>query len=177
MDMSKKALLVVDVQRALVEAHPYNEKDMVNNIKELIQHCRKNNIEVIYVRHDGGEGDELEQGTSGWQIFDEISPVEGERIFEKQYSSAFRNTGLKAYLDEKDIKTIILAGMQTEYCMDATCKAAFEHGYEIIVPEGTTSTFDNEYMSAAKTYEYYVYKIWNGRFAKVESIETVKKLH
>lgn len=172
--MSKKALLVVDVQTALVEAHPYNEETLIKNIKELIENCRKNSIEVIYVRHDGGKGDELEPGTRGWDIFGEIYPAEGEKIFEKQFSSSFRNTGLKEYLDERDIKTIIQVGMQVEYCMDATCKVAFEYGYEVIVPEGTTSTFDSKYMTAKEVYEHYVHNIWDRRFAKVVSMEEAK---
>ena len=53
---------------------------------------------------------------------------EGERIFEKCYNSAFKDTGLEEYLKEKKITDIILGGLQTEYCIDATCKSAFERG-------------------------------------------------
>ena len=61
--MENIVLLVVDIQNALVENHPYNEIGFIENIKQLIQNARQNNIEVIYVQHDGGVGDELEKNS------------------------------------------------------------------------------------------------------------------
>lgn len=171
--MSKTALLVVDVQEALVYENPYNKEFTINNIENLINNCRNNNIEVIYVQHDGGKGDELEAGTSGWQIYNQISPKDGEKIVAKNYNSSFKNTELKDYLSEKNIDTLILVGMQTEYCIDTTCKVAFEHGFKLIIPEGTNTTFDNDYMTGKEIYEYYNFKIWKNRFAKLEKLEVV----
>ena len=69
--------------------------------------------------------------------------------FDKQVNSAFRGTGLLEYLREKNESTIVIVGLQTEYCIDATLKAGFEHGFRMIVPANTNSTFDNRYMTAA----------------------------
>lgn len=171
--MKKIVLLVVDVQKALVSENPFNKETTINNIDLLIKECRKNNVEVIYVRHDGGKGDELEFGSEGWQIYSRIAPKDGEKIVEKRFNSAFRNTELKKYLDERDIDTIILVGMCTEYCIDATCKVAFEYGYNLIIPEEANTTFDNEYMSGKEIYEYYNFKIWKNRFAKLEKVQEV----
>jgi len=173
--MKDTVLLVVDVQTALILAHPYNEEKMINNIKHLILFCREKNIEIVYIQHDGGTGDELECDSDGWQIYKDITPHLGEKIFDKHYNSAFKSTGLKDYLDSKNIKNIILVGMQTEYCMDTTCKIAFEYGYNIIIPEETTSTYDNSYFTGKILYEYYLYKIWKDRFAKVISMDELEK--
>lgn len=172
--MKNTVLLVVDVQTALVEADPYNKEKVIGNIDHLLGLCRSNGVEVIYVRHDDGEGSELEQGTPGWQIYSDIKPMKEERIFEKQYNSVFLHTGLREYLDSKQVKNIILVGMQTEYCMDTTCKVAFEYGYKLIIPEETNMTFDNEYLSGKKLYEFYNYKVWNKRFATVIPIEELE---
>ena len=169
--MSNTVLMVVDVQNRLINEHPYNEKKVVGNIKKLIEAARNNEKEVIYVRHDDGEGTELEKGTYGWQIYGEISPNSNEKIFDKKFNSAFIKTGLKEYLESKNIDTIILTGLQTEYCIDATCKSAFEHEYKIIIPEETNTTFDNEYLS-----EFYNYKIWSNRFARVLSMNEVTEM-
>ncbi len=174
--MSKSVLLIVDVQTALVEKHPYNEQNVIDNIKKLISTARGNGKEVLYVRHDDGKDSELEYGTEGWQVYAKIAPNNGEKVFDKQYNSAFLKTGLKEYLDSKQIDTIILAGLQTEYCIDTTCKSAFEYGYKIIIPEETNTTFDNEYLSGEKLYEFYNYKIWNKRFANVLPVEEVIKI-
>ena len=61
----------------------------------------------------------------------------------------------------------------TEYCIDATCKIAFELGYEVIIPRATTTTFDNEFFSGESSVKYYEQKIWNNRYAKVISIAEV----
>ncbi len=173
--MGKIVLLVVDVQNALIKEHPYNEQKVIENIKKLILTARNSKKEIVYVRHDDGKGTELEQGTEGWQIYDDIAPDDSESIFEKQYNSAFHKTGLREYLESKETDTIILVGLQTEYCIDATCKSAFDYGYKVIIPEETNSTFDNEYLSGEKLYEFYNYKIWNKRFADVLSTDEVIK--
>lgn len=173
--MSNIVLLVVDVQNALIKAHPHNEQRVIENIKNLILSARDNKKEVIYVRHDDGVGTDLEKGTDGWQIYEDIAPTNSEFIVEKEYNSAFRKTGLREYLETKEIDTIILVGLQTEYCIDATLKSAFDYGYKIIIPQETNTTFANEYLSGEKLYEFYNYKIWNKRFADVIPIDDVVK--
>ena len=112
-----------------MQKRPYNDEQVILNIKHLISYCRNKCIEVIYVRHDDGAGSELERNTDGWQIYSEIAPQIDDMIFDKKYNSAFLHTGLKEYLDSKKTRNIILVGLQTEYCIDATCKAAFEYDY------------------------------------------------
>lgn len=171
--MTKTALLVVDVQEALVGGHPYREAEFISSISRLLKTARQNKIEVIYVRHDGGAGDELEANTLGWNVYRAVAPEPAEKIFDKKFNSAFKDTGLKDYLNEKGIRNLILVGMQTEYCIDATCKAAFEYGYTVTIPTGATTTFDNEFLPGAATVNYYERKIWNRRFAEVLSVEKI----
>ena len=174
--MGKIAVLIVDVQKALVEAHPYREEEFLQELKRVADGARKAGAEIIYVRHDGDAGDELESGTEGWNIHGAVEPKPGERIFDKNYNSAFLETDLEEYLKEKQITDLILMGMQTEYCMDSTCKAAFELGYGVVIPEGATTTYHNEFMSGEATVKFYETKIWDGRFADLMSVEEVLEL-
>ncbi len=174
--MNYDALMIVDMQTALVEAEPYNRVTVIENIKVLLNTCRKKCLPIIYIQHDGGNGDELEHGSAGWAIYKEIAPMPDEKIFEKQHNSAFRKTGLHEYLQEIGVKNVILCGMQTEYCLDVTCKVAFEYEYEVTIPESTTTTFDNAFASGKDLAEYYESKIWNNRYAQVVSMEQVLKL-
>lgn len=171
--MNYEALIIVDMQTALVGADPYNGAVVIENIKALLNACRKREIPVIYIQHDGGNGDELERGSSGWAIYKEIFPLPDEKIFEKQYNSAFRKTGLRAYLDEIGAKNIILCGMQTEYCLDVTCKVAFEYEYKVTIPQSTTTTFNNAFASGKDLSEYYENEIWNNCYAQVISMKQV----
>lgn len=169
-------LLVIDTQKLITNADLYNFNLFVSNVKKLIMAARENNIEIVYVRHDDGNGHELTRGTDGFEIYNEFEPHNDERIFDKTVNSPFKNTGLLEYLIEKQIKTIIVVGLQTDYCIDATVKCGFEHGFKIIVPEGANSTFDNNYMSAETAYKYYNEFMWNGRYADCISMEKTLEL-
>ena len=164
-------LLVIDAQKQITNTALYNFDLFVLNVKKLIKTARENHIEVIYVRHDDGPGQELTKGTAGFEIYEEFEPAEQERIFDKNVNSPFRDTGLLEYLAEKQVRQIIAVGLQTDYCMDAAVKCGFEHGFHMIVPEETNSTFDNPYLSAEAAYRYYNEFLWKGRYADCISME------
>ena len=48
--MGKMAVLIVDVQKALVEAHPYREEEFLQELENLADSARKAGTEIIYVR-------------------------------------------------------------------------------------------------------------------------------
>lgn len=164
-------LLVVDTQKLITNPGLFQFELFESHVKVLLEKARTNGIEVIYVRHDDGAGKELTKGTDGFEIYQGFKPVDGERIFDKSVNSAFNGTGLLEYLREKEEDTIIVVGLQTDYCIDATVKCGFEHGFKMIVPANTNSTFDNIYMTAEMTYHYYNDFMWNGRYAACLSIE------
>ena len=56
----------------------------------------------------------------------------------------------------------MILGLVLNFCVDKTVKSADERGYFILVPRETTSTFDNPYMSAETTCEYYFNCAWSG---------------
>lgn len=170
-------LLVVDTQRAITNSRLYQFELFESNIIKLIEAARNSGVEVVFVRHDDGAGNPLTKGNEGFEIYEKFQPAENERIFDKTVNSAFKNTGLAEYLEKKGENTVIIVGLQTEYCIDATIKAGFERGFRMIVPENCNSTFDNKFMSAELTYKYYNSFIWNKRYAECISFEeTVEML-
>ncbi|MDD5934514.1 MAG: cysteine hydrolase family protein [Clostridiales bacterium] len=169
--MKFDALVVIDVQTSLVNAHPYQEETLIQNIQKLLKECREKQIPVIYVRHDGGKNDELEAGTDGWQIYHAIAPQPEDKVIDKRFNSSFRQTDLREYLESIHAKNLILCGMQTEYCIDASCKVAFEYEYKVTIAKGTTSTYDTTIACAKDLIEYYEERIWKNRYASVISLE------
>ncbi|MFL8674984.1 cysteine hydrolase family protein [Clostridioides sp. GD02404] len=170
-------LLVVDTQKLITNEKLYNFNEFVANIENLIDIARKNNIEVIYVRHDDGTENELTKGKDGFEIYEKFKPYNKEKIFDKKVNSAFKETGLLEYLTNKGEKDIIVVGLQTDYCIDATIKCGFEHGFNMIVPAYSNTTVDNLFMSAEQSYKYYNEFIWNGRYAECISLdETLKRM-
>lgn len=162
-------LLVVDVQHLIVTPDLYHYDLFVNSVRQLLHFARKNNTEIIYIRHD--DGVELTKGADGFDIFDDFAPLPGDEIFDKHFNSAFKGTGLTAYLHSKNENQIMIVGLQTDYCIDATIKCGFEHGFEMIVPADCNTTVANEYLSGEQSYRYYNYKMWNKRYAKCLSFD------
>ena len=170
--MNYDAMIIIDMQTALINEHPFNERKVISNIQELISLCRMQNIPLIYIRHDGGTGDELEKGTEGWEIHKALAPSQEDCIIDKKYNSAFRQTVLREYLENLNAKKIIMCGMQTEYCVDTSVKVAFEHGYKLVIPEGAVTTFDGDDIPAETINEFYE-NIWDECFADVLDYKTI----
>lgn len=171
--MKDEALLVVDVQRGLIDEHPYREKELLNEIRALIDRAHESAVDVVYVRHGEDDANGLFPGSPAWQIHPDIAPKPGDAIFDKHFSSAFKDTGLDEHLKGKGVKTLVVVGMQTEYCIDATIKSAFERGYRVVMPEGGSTTYDNKLATADRLVRYYEKSIWDGRFADVLTPEAV----
>lgn len=72
-------LLVIDTQKLITNEKLYMFHTFVANVKEIINKSRENKIEVIYVRHDDGDGGELVKGTEGFEIYEEFKPLKGEK--------------------------------------------------------------------------------------------------
>ena len=156
-------LLVVDMQKALTEDEElYDAEAFMDRNIRLIDAARKNNVEVIFVQHDAGEGSGFSAGDEDFKIDPRVAPKEGEKVFVKTINSCFGNKEFKAYMEQQEDKRLMVIGLQTNYCIDATVKSAFERGFEVIVPEGTNSTFDNDYMTGETTVAYYNEDVWDG---------------
>ncbi len=164
-------LLVVDVQKGITDNRLYAYDAFVSNIEKLIDLARKNNVEVIYVQHDDGPGTGFSIGDKDFEIADQVAPGKDEKVFIKTINSCFGNADLAEYLEQSGEKELMVIGLQTNFCIDATVKSAFERGYKVIIPEGTNSTFDNDYMNAETTYKYYNEMMWPGRFAECVTME------
>lgn len=164
------ALVVIDVQQALVDAHPASEERFVAAVGALVEAFRGDGVPVLYVRHDGGTGDELERGSDGWHVHRAVRPLGGETVVDKRFNSAFRQTELHAVLQSLGAKRLVMCGMQTEFCFDASVKVAFELGYEVTVPREAVTTFDSDFATGSALTAYFEDKIWDGRYARVESV-------
>ena len=165
-------LLVVDFQKALTEDEElYNAKSFIERVVKLVDTARRNNVEVIFVQHDAGPGSGFSVGDPDFEIDAHVTPAKGEKVFIKTINSCFGNKDFLDYMYSLEDKRVMVVGLQTNWCIDATVKSAFERGFEVIIPDGTNSTFDNDYMSAETTYRYYNEEIWPDCFADCVSFD------
>ncbi len=169
-------LLIIDAQKLITNEKLYMFDKVVYNIEKLIHSARTNNVEVIYVVHDDGADSDLTVGKEGFEIYERFSPRDSEKIFVKTVNSAFKNTGLLEYLNTKSEKDVVITGLQTDFCIDASIKCGFEHNFNIIVPKYANSTVNNDFMTSEISYNYYNEYIWNNRYATLLSVEDTIKL-
>lgn len=145
------ALVVIDVQQGLFAEplRPYRPDALLAAIRALQDRARAEHVPVLHVQHAGGPGHTLARGTQGFQIHPEVAPKTGEDIVVKDRCDAFLGTGLDARLRALGVGRLVIAGMQTEYCVDTSTRAAFAHGYKVILASDAHTTFDSKQLKAA----------------------------
>jgi nicotinamidase-related amidase len=143
-------LLVLDVQVGnLSEPDPaYEAGDLLARISDLIVRARAAQVPIIYVQNSGGKGDPDEPGTPGWQIHPAIAPIEGDVVIQKRTPDSFYETHLERELESKGIGELIIAGIQTDLCVDTACRRAFSLGYDVTLVKDAHSTWDTSVLTA-----------------------------
>lgn len=143
---SKTALLLIDIQdfyfpggmSALVEPEAAAEQAAL-----LLDDFRAKNQLVIHVRHD------FEPGGNIHQL---VRPLPDEKVITKKEVNSFKDTDLLSYLQEHQIDTLVIAGMQTHMCLEGGVRAAHDYGFVCYVVQDACATknllFDGEIITA-----------------------------
>lgn len=164
--MSKRALIVIDVQRAIVEETDpdYETESLLGRLSGLIQSARAAGVPVLYVQHDGGEGDPVAHGAPGWELHPAITPLPGEVVVEKRTPDTFESTNLQELLAQQGISDLVICGFQTDCCVNATTRGAASRGYKVtLVADGhSTHAFGDP---AAQVIAQYNQDLSEGGFA------------
>ncbi|MGE4553205.1 MAG: cysteine hydrolase family protein [Desulfovibrionaceae bacterium] len=110
----------------------------------LLARAREAGRPVIHVRHEAARPGAtfFLPGTEGAAIHPAVAPLPGEAVVLKHFPNSFRGTDLQARLDGLGVKRILLAGMMTHMCIDATARAAFDLGYGVTLVADACATRD-----------------------------------
>lgn len=148
--MSKQALIIIDIQNDYFEG---GNIPLVNpiaasvNAGKVLDHFRANNLPIAHIQHISANPEVMPifvEGTKGVEIHENVKPLDGEKVFQKYYPNSFRETGLLDYLKENNITEVVITGMMTHMCVDATTRAAFDFGYKCTVIGDTCASRDLE---------------------------------
>ena len=144
------ALIIIDVQNAIVANTATPERQplvdaaleaVVGRLAKLQERARNAGVSVVMVQHDGGAGDPLARGTEGWKIRSELAPLPGEPVVEKRSGDSFFDTDLEQRLSERSATHLVIAGCQTQFCVDTTVRRAVSLGYDVtLVGDGHTTS-------------------------------------
>jgi nicotinamidase-related amidase len=148
--LRETSLVVIDMQLGNFQGDDpvKHSEELLDKVRMLISKAREANAPIFFIMNSGSKGDPDEPGTEGWEIHPGLTPLENDQTIEKTTPDAFHKTGFKLLLDELDVTRLIVAGLQTEYCIDTTCRRAALLGYEVILASDAHSTWDSKPLTA-----------------------------
>ncbi len=152
----KTALLMIDIQQAMFGPDEicHQPERTLANASDLLARARAAGTPVYFVQHCESEGS-FAPGSAGWQIHPAIAPRPSEPVIEKWASSSFYKTDLDQRLRAAGIGSLVIAGLQTEFCIDTACRVAQSLGYAVTLAGDAHSTFDNPVLGAEKIMEHH----------------------
>lgn len=141
--IQRTALLIVDAQvNQFDPAHPVADAaELLSRLESLVARARAADLPVLFVRNCGGDGEPDVLGTPGWEIHPALRPMEGEGIVDKTQCDAFEGTPLAEQLRARDVGTLVVAGVQSDFCIRATALGALARGYEVTLVSDAHKAF------------------------------------
>ncbi|OYU70799.1 MAG: cysteine hydrolase [Alphaproteobacteria bacterium PA2] len=139
--MTDTALLIIDVQVAIVTG-AYREAEVLAAISDMAGRARAAGTPVIYLQHGEDSYEPMRRGAAGWAIHPEVAPHEGDTVIEKTASDGFYQTGLADQIARLGVRRLVICGLQTEFCVDATARAAISHGFDVVLASDAHTTGD-----------------------------------
>jgi nicotinamidase-related amidase len=138
------ALVIIDVQQGMFGVPGFDLHDgegTVDRIAHLLERARAGGTPVFFVQHDGGPDDpQFNRDGAGFPFHARLTPRPTEDVTVKQKGSAFHGTDFDAKLRTSGIDTLVVCGMQSEYCVDSAVRGAVERGYRVVlVADGHTT--------------------------------------
>ncbi len=144
------ALLILDVQVGLVHGpeKPWRCEALLETLNTLMDKARTAGAPIFLARHIGPAGSPIEPGSPLTMIAQELKLLGGEVVFEKRRPNAFAMTDLADSLRACGTTGVVVTGMKTQYCVDSTCRAARDLGFDaVLIAEGHTCS-DTPVMKA-----------------------------
>ena len=173
--MADTALLIIDIQNDYFPggAMELEGADAAGvKARAVLEKFRKESLPVFHVRHLSTRPGStfFLPGTPGAEIHAEVRPREGETVLEKNFPNSFRGTALQDHLDKHQVKNLVVAGMMTHMCVDASVRAAADLGYKVTLLADACATrrqsFAGETIPARQVHGAFLAAL-NGFYARV----------
>ena len=162
------ALLIIDVQQSLVDEGIWDSDRVINRLNQLIATARSEHIPVILVRDTRVEPD----GAFHHALDHETHDIE----IVKRFCNSFMETHLNQVLRSKSIGRLIVGGMQSDFCVDTTCRQAAALGYDVLLVSDAHSTLDHEHLKAEQIVAHHnrILRNFDSARGRVRVTETAK---
>ena len=144
------ALLILDIQVGLVHGpeKPWRCEALLQTVNTLMDKARSARAPIFLARHIGPVGSPIEPGSPLTEVAQELKLLGDEVVFEKRRPNAFEMTDLADNLRSRGVTGVVITGMKTQYCVDSTCRAARDLGFDaVLIADGHTCS-DTPVMKA-----------------------------
>ncbi len=133
-----RALLLVDIQRDYFPGGAYplvGSDDAADAAARVLQRFRERGEPIVHVQHvwDAPDAPFFAPNTPGVAHDGRVAPTSGEPVIVKDKPNSFLGTDLERRLREAGIDELVVAGMMTSMCVDATVRAAADLGFGVTV--------------------------------------------
>jgi nicotinamidase-related amidase len=134
--MADTALLIIDIQNDYFPggAMELEGADAAGaKASAALKQFRSRGFPVFHVRHLSVRPGStfFLPGTKGADIHSSVTPQSGEMVIEKNFPNSFRATKLDQELKSAGVKNLVVAGMMTHMCVDASVRQAADLGYKV----------------------------------------------
>jgi nicotinamidase-related amidase len=141
------ALLLIDIQNDYFDggANPLAGSLAASLAAQgLLRRFREKSWPIAHIQHLSNRPGAtfFVPGTKGVEIHENVAPLPEEKVVAKHFPNAFRETGLLEFLLAKQVDHVVVCGMMTHMCVDATVRAAKDAGFACTVIEDACATRD-----------------------------------
>lgn len=148
-------LVVIDMQKGMSGpgAGERNNPQAEANIAKLLAGWRATGATVVHVRHiSRTPGSPFWPGQIGAEFQEELKPLRGEHVVEKNVPDAFIHTGLERWLRVRDIADLAIVGVSTNNSVEATARTAGNLGFQTkVVSDATFAFAKRDYAGTPRT--------------------------
>ena len=142
-----KALVIIDmqmeVQHRIERGRDHVNPDAPARIAELSGAFRRKGLPIIHVRHrDENVASPFHSVAAGYPPMLCAEALEGEPVFLKHTSSSFASTDLAAYLRDRGVADLVVAGAVAGFCVNSTVRAGADLGFNMTVVRDAVIGFD-----------------------------------
>jgi nicotinamidase-related amidase len=178
-DPAKAALIVVDMQNDFVKEGGTlvvpDAEATIPRIKSLLALARESGMKVVFTQDTHNEGDleweiwpeHVREGSWGWEIVDELKPLEDELVIRKVRYDAFYGTHLDHLLRVWEVDTLVICGTVANICVHYTAASAALRWFDVVIPKDATSALEEFDLEASLRQTSFLFA---GRITQSENV-------
>lgn len=174
-----QALLLIDIQN---DYFPGGAMPLEGSVAaglragELLAACRQRGIPVVHIQHLSTRPGAIffVPDSVGVEIHACVAPLAGESVIRKNFPNSFRDTGLLEHLKNLGCDELLIGGMMSNMCVDATVRAAADLGFRCRLAHDACAaralSFNGVEVPAAQVHAAFMAAL-QGLYAEVVGVE------